>query len=73
MNTTVIYGLMFTFALGIASAYSSGDVRTALMVAAGCCALALVLTVGIDRAANNTGGKARAAAGAGSAKTSVKE
>jgi hypothetical protein len=73
MNTTVIYGLMLTFALGIASVYSSGDVRTALMVAAGCSALALVLTVGIDMASNNAGRKARVAAGAVSPKTSVKE
>jgi len=46
MNTTVIYGFMLTLALGLASAFTSGDVRTALMVAAGCSTVALVLTGG---------------------------
>ena len=63
MNTTVIYGLMLTLALGVASVLTSGDVRTALMVAAGCSSVALVLTVAVEMAANNAERKVRAGRG----------
>ena len=59
MNTTVIYGFMLTLALGLASAFTSGDVRTALMVAAGCSTVALVLTMAIEMTGNNAERKAR--------------